>query len=146
MAVVIDFSSLTGELHKVSETLVDQEAREELNPYLLNVILPMLMRGEYPRLKDIDFEQFEQYDPPELVDYYHYDYCWKDSTTDRKGAKIVLFLFEEFSTYYEVADALFTILDFCKANIPRLEAALAETEKDKVIPLPIRAVPEKEAA
>ena len=106
----------------------------------------MLMRGEYPRLKDIDFEQFEQYDPPELVDYYHYDYCWKDSTKDRKGAKIVLFLFEEFSTYYEVADALFTILDFCKANIPRLEAALAETEKDKVIPLPIRAVPEKEAA
>ena len=77
---------------------------------------------------------------------YHYDYCWKDSTKDRKGAKIVLFLFEEFSTYYEVADALFTILDFCKANIPRLEAALAETEKNKVIPLPIRAVPEKEAA
>lgn len=69
MAVVIDFYSLTGELHKISETLVDQEARKELNPYLLNVILPMLMRGEYPRLKDIDFEQFEQYDPPELVGY-----------------------------------------------------------------------------
>ena len=69
MAVVIDFYSLTGELHKVSETLVDLEARKELNPYLLNVILPMLMRGEYPRLKDIDFEQFEQYDPPELVGY-----------------------------------------------------------------------------
>lgn len=69
MAVVIDFYSLTGELHKVSETLVDQKARKELNPYLLNVILPMLMRGEYPRLKDIDFEQFEQYDPPELVGY-----------------------------------------------------------------------------
>ena len=69
MAVVIDFYSLTGELHKVSETLVDQEASKELNPYLLNVILPMLMRGEYPRLKDIDFEQFEQYDPPELVGY-----------------------------------------------------------------------------
>ena len=77
---------------------------------------------------------------------YCYDYCWKDSTKNRKGAKIVLFLFEEFSTYYEVADALFTILDFCKANIPRLEAALAEAEKDKVIPLPIWAVPEKEAA
>ena len=77
---------------------------------------------------------------------YHYDYCWKDSTKNRKGAKIVLFLFEEFSAYYEVADALFTILDFCKANIPRLEAALAEAEKDKVIPLPIWAVPEKEAA
>lgn len=69
MAVAIDFAALGNELHKVSETLVDQEARKELNPYLLNVILPMLMRGEYPRLKDIDFEQFEQYDPPELVGY-----------------------------------------------------------------------------
>ena len=77
---------------------------------------------------------------------YCYDYCWKDSTKDRKGAKIVLFLFEEFSTYYEVADALFTILDFCEAGIPRLEAALAEAEQKKVIPLPIQAVPEQEAA
>lgn len=77
---------------------------------------------------------------------YCYDYCWKDSTKDRKGAKIVLFLFEEFSTYYEVADALFTILDFCEAGIPRLEAALAEAEQKKVIPLPIQAAPEQEAA
>lgn len=77
---------------------------------------------------------------------YSYDYFWKDSTKDRKGAKIVLFLFEEFSAYYEVADALFTILDFCKAGIPRLEAALAEAEQEKVIPLPIQAVPEQEAA
>ena len=77
---------------------------------------------------------------------YCYDYCWKDSTKDRKGAKIVLFLFEEFSTYYEVADALFTILDFCEAGIPRLEAALAEAEQKKVISLPIQAAPEQEAA
>lgn len=77
---------------------------------------------------------------------YCYDYCWKDSTKDRKGAKIVLFLFEEFSTYYEVADALFTILDFCEAGIPRLEAALAEAKQEKVIPLPIQAAPEQEAA
>lgn len=77
---------------------------------------------------------------------YCYDYCWKDSTKDRKGAKIVLFLFEEFSTYYEVADALFTILDFCEAGIPRLEAALAEAKQKKVISLPIQAAPEQEAA
>lgn len=69
MAVVIDFAALTRELHEVPETLVELEARKDVNPYLLNVILPMLMRGEYPRLKDIDFEQFEQYDPPELVGY-----------------------------------------------------------------------------
>ena len=69
MAAVVDFAVLTRELHEVSETLVDQKAREELNPYLLNVILPMLMQGKYPKLKDIDFEQFELYDPPELVSY-----------------------------------------------------------------------------
>ena len=69
MAAVIDFAVLTRELHEVSETLVDQKAREELNPYLLNVILPMLIQEKYPKLKDIDFEQFEQYDPPELVGY-----------------------------------------------------------------------------
>ena len=77
---------------------------------------------------------------------YCYDYLWIDSTKDRKGAKIVLFLFEEFSTYYEVADALFDILDFCEAGIPKLEAALAEAERKKVIPLPIRVMPEQEAA
>lgn len=69
MAVVIDFTKLARELHEVPETLVEQEARESVNPYLLNVILPMLMRGEYPKLKNIDFEQFELYDPPELVGY-----------------------------------------------------------------------------
>ena len=77
---------------------------------------------------------------------YCYDYLWIDSTKDRKGAKIVLFLFEEFSTYYEVADALFAILDFCEAGIPKLEATLAEAERKKVIPLPIRVMPEQEAA
>lgn len=77
---------------------------------------------------------------------YCYDYLWIDSTKDRKGAKIVLFLFEEFSTYYEVADALFAILDFCEAGIPKLEATLAESERKKVIPLPIRVMPEQEAA
>lgn len=69
MVITIDFTALAKELREVPETLVDQDARENLSPYLLNIILPMLMRGEYPKLKDIDFEQFEQYDPPELVGY-----------------------------------------------------------------------------
>lgn len=59
MAAVIDFSVLTRELHEVSEMLVEQKARDNLNPYLLNVILPMLMQGKCPKVKDIDFEQFE---------------------------------------------------------------------------------------
>lgn len=77
---------------------------------------------------------------------YHYDYRWVDSATDRKGAKIVLFLFEEFGTFYDIPDGLFSILDFCKEGIPKLEAALAEASKDKVIQLPVKTEPKKEAA
>ncbi len=77
---------------------------------------------------------------------YCYDYRWMDSTQDRKGAKIVLFLFEEFAVYYDIPNSLFSILDFCKEGIPKLEAALAEASKDKVIPLPVKSEPEKEAA
>ena len=77
---------------------------------------------------------------------YNYDYYWMDSTQDRKGAKIVLFLFEEFGAYYSAIYSLFSILDFCEENIPNLEKALAEAGKDKIIRLPVQSVPEKEAA
>lgn len=77
---------------------------------------------------------------------YNYDYQWVDSTMEKKGAKIVLHLFEEFTAYYDVPYSLFSILDFCKEGIPKLEAALTEASKGKVIPLPIRSTPEKEAA
>lgn len=77
---------------------------------------------------------------------YSYDYRWIDGTRDRKGAKIVLFLFEEFAAYYDIPDSLFSILDFCAEGIPRLEAALAEASGDKVIRLPMETTPEKEAA
>ncbi len=77
---------------------------------------------------------------------YDYDYLWADSTVDRKGAKIVLFLFEEFATFYDIPDGLFSILDFCQEGIPKLEAALAEASKDKVVQLPVKIEPKKEAA
>ncbi len=80
------------------------------------------------------------------ISSYSYDYRWLDSTQDHKGAKFVLFLFEEFVTYYDVAVALFDILDFCVEGIPKLEAALAEASKEKVLPLPVKSTPEKEAA
>lgn len=72
---------------------------------------------------------------------YSYDYRWIDSTRDRKGAKIVLFLFEEFAAYYEIPGVLFSILDFCAEGIHRLEAALAEASGD----VPIEPTSEKEA-
>lgn len=77
---------------------------------------------------------------------YSYDYRWIDSTKDRKGAKIVLFLYEEFGAYYDAIYSLFAILDFCEENIPNLEKALAEAKTSKMIHLPVQATPEKEAA
>jgi len=77
---------------------------------------------------------------------YSYEYHWIDSTRDRKGAKIVLLLFEEFAAYYDIPDSLLSILDFCKEGIPKLEAALAEASKEKMIPLPVKSALEKEAA
>ena len=77
---------------------------------------------------------------------YNYDYQWVDSTREKKGAKIVLHLFEEFAAYYDIPYSLFSILDFCREGIPKLEAALAEVSEGKVIPLPIQPIPEKEAA
>ncbi len=69
MPAVLDIAALAEELRQTAETLVDQKDREEVNPYLLETILPMLERGDHPRLRDIDFEQFELYDPPGLVGY-----------------------------------------------------------------------------
>lgn len=77
---------------------------------------------------------------------YNYDYRWINGTRDRKGAKIVLFLFEEFAAYYDIPDSLFSILDFCAEGIPKLEAALAEATGGKVIRLPIEPTSAKEAA
>ncbi len=36
---------------------------------MFEVILPMLARGEYPLLRDIDFDQFDQRDPARLAGY-----------------------------------------------------------------------------
>lgn len=69
MAAVIDFAALTAQLREAPETLVDQEDREDISPYMFEVILPMLARGEYPLLRDIDYEQFDQYDPARLAGY-----------------------------------------------------------------------------
>lgn len=69
MNMTLDLPALAAGLREAPETLADQELRDSISPYLLETILPMLEREEYPKLKDIDFEQFELYDPPMLADY-----------------------------------------------------------------------------
>lgn len=69
MPVTIDFNALARELREMPETLVDEEELSDVNSYLLNIILPMLERWEFPLLSEIDFDQFEQRDPARLVGY-----------------------------------------------------------------------------
>lgn len=69
MPAVINVAALVKGLHEVPETLVDQEEREGIAPYLLDTVLPVLMQGIPPLLQDIDFEQFEVEDPPRLAGY-----------------------------------------------------------------------------
>lgn len=77
---------------------------------------------------------------------YCYDYLWIDGTKDRKGPKLVLFLFEEFESYERIPEALCAILDACAYEISQLEEKLAQPA-DKVIPLPLTPSDEqKEAA
>ncbi len=69
MAVAINFVMLADKLHETPEILVEQENRADISPYLLDTILPLLEQGIYPRLRDIDFAQFEMEDPPRLAEY-----------------------------------------------------------------------------
>ena len=69
MSAFTDLALLAGLLREAPKTLVDEKEQGDISPYLLETILPMLVNGNYPRLRDIDFEQFELYDPPQLVEY-----------------------------------------------------------------------------
>ena len=69
MPVTTELALLAGLMRDAPETLVDEAEREDISPYMFETILPMLAKGEYPRLRDIDFEQFELCDPPRLVEY-----------------------------------------------------------------------------
>lgn len=69
MPAAIDIAALAEELREAQETLVDQEDREDISPYMFEVILPMLVRGEYPLLRDIDYDQFDQRDPARMAGY-----------------------------------------------------------------------------
>lgn len=41
----------------------------DVNPYLLNYLLPMLRAGHSPRLSELDFDAFEADDLPRLYGY-----------------------------------------------------------------------------
>ena len=59
-------------LHYELKQLKDQEPQyeQELNPYLMDTILPSLEREESVKLGEIDFEQFDEEDLLILIDYF----------------------------------------------------------------------------
>ena len=62
------------------------------------------------------------------IESYAYDYRWYDGTMDRKGPRLVVIMFEEFSEEQKITGALFGLLDFCQAHLPALEEALQGAE------------------
>ncbi len=69
MALFLDLESLASLLDEEPETDVEAEEQEPVNSYLLQEILPLLEQGLYPRLADIDYDEFECYDPAVLLGY-----------------------------------------------------------------------------
>lgn len=69
MALFLDLESLASLLDEEPETDVEAEEQEPVNSYLLHEVLPLLELGLYPRLADIDYDEFECYDPAALLGY-----------------------------------------------------------------------------
>ena len=69
MALFLDLESLARLLDEEPETDVEAEEQEPVNSYLLHEVLPLLELGLYPRLADIDYDEFECYDPATLLGY-----------------------------------------------------------------------------
>lgn len=63
-----------GELHQQLRQAEEHEPHfdEELNPYLLDTVLPQLEGEEPIRLEQIDFDQFDEEDPFTILDYYYW--------------------------------------------------------------------------
>ena len=69
MALFLDLESLASLLDEEPETDVEAEEQEPVNSDLLHEVLPLLELGLYPRLVDIDYDEFECYDPAALLGY-----------------------------------------------------------------------------
>lgn len=64
------------------------------------------------------------------INSYSYDYYLYDSLRDKKGPKLILVVDDEFEAYYDIPDALFSILDVCEDGIDRLETELARLKRE----------------
>lgn len=68
MNMRLDLDVLHHELRQLKEQ--EPQYEQELNPYLMNTILPRLECEESVALGEIDFEQFDEEDLLILIDYF----------------------------------------------------------------------------
>lgn len=68
MIMRLNLDTLHDKLRQVKEQ--EPQYEQELNPYLMNTILPRLEREECVELGEIDFEQFDEEDLLILIDYF----------------------------------------------------------------------------
>ena len=67
MPYVLDLKQVAESLQEAQEGSDMDEAGADINPYLYETLLPLLEQGQYPLLKDIDFDAFDMEDGPNLV-------------------------------------------------------------------------------
>ena len=67
MPYVLDLKQVAESLQEAQEGSDMDEAGADINPYLFETLLPLLEQGQYPLLKDIDFDAFDLEDGPNLV-------------------------------------------------------------------------------
>ena len=70
MKVQLDLDVLHHELRQLKEQ--EPQYEQELNPYLMDTILPRLEHEESVALGEIDFEQFDEEDLLILIDYFNW--------------------------------------------------------------------------
>lgn len=70
MNIRLDLDVLHHELRQLKEQ--EPQYEQELNPYLMNALLPRLEREESVKLDEIDFEQFDEEDLFILIDYFNW--------------------------------------------------------------------------
>ena len=70
MRKVLDLGELYKQLRQAEEH--EPHFDEELNPYLLDTVLPQLEGEEPIRLEQIDFDQFDEEDPLTILKYYYW--------------------------------------------------------------------------
>ena len=69
MRQTLNLDRFSASLRALGENPVLEEAMDNVNPYLLHTLLPRLERGDWPLLREIDYDAFDEDDPDTPMEY-----------------------------------------------------------------------------